>query len=361
VSFKTRIPIIEKIESLRGSKVICYVTSLRPNAVGLMADDSAREFIEHLQRLPQQPIEKLDLFLASNGGDGVVPWRLVPIFREYAKQFNVLVPFKAYSAATIMALGANEIVMHKFGALGPIDPTVTNEFNPVEANTNRKLGISVEDVKAYVSFIKDTVGIKHEEELVRTIEILARKVHPLALGNVERFISQSRMIARKLLLLHTSKSEEHTLDGIIEELASKLFFHGHPINRTEAKALGLKVLENVPAEIETAMWELFADFESEFLFREHYDPLGKLLLNIAPNPGIPGRFVELARSDETVTWVRVESSALPYFPWRPWSSSLHVAVSAMARPQHVDDPTGDPEEPKVLAFQAGFKLKPASP
>jgi hypothetical protein len=310
MSFETRIPIIEKLESLRGSKVICYITSLRPNAVGIMADDAVREFIDHLQRLPQQPIEKLDLFLVSNGGDGVVPWRLVPIFREYAKQFNVLVPFRAYSAATIMALGANEIVMHKFGVLGPIDPTVTNEFNPIELGSNRKLGISVEDVKAYVSFIKDTVGIKHEEELVKTVEILANKIHPLALGNVERFISQSRMIARKLLNMHTSTNEEHTLDAIIEALASKLFFHGHPINRAEARELGLKALDSVPPEVETAMWDLFVDFESELFFRNSYDPIGKLFVDVGANAGIPGRFTELTRNDECITWARVESSRL---------------------------------------------------
>src|SRR5271157_5146327 len=35
----------------------------------------------------------------------------------------------------------------------------------------QKIGISVEDVKAYVSFIKETVGIRHEDELIRAIEI----------------------------------------------------------------------------------------------------------------------------------------------------------------------------------------------
>lgn len=47
-----------------------------------------------------------------------------------------------------------------------------------------------------------TVGVRHEDELIKAVEILAQKVHPLALGNVERFISQSRMIARKILLTH---------------------------------------------------------------------------------------------------------------------------------------------------------------
>jgi len=275
----------------------------------MIADDAVREFIDHLQRLPQQPVERLDLFLVSNGGDGVVPWRLVPIIREYAKHFSVLIPYKAYSAATIMALGANEIVMHKFGALGPIDPTVTNEFNPIELGTNRKLGISVEDVKAYIAFIKDTVGINHEEELAKVIEILANKVHPLALGNVERFLSQSRMIATKLLVLHTDKNDHHKLESIIEALTSKLFFHGHPINRIEAKELGLKVLENVSPEIETAMWELFLDFEKELKFKENFDPIGRLFV-LKTGVGTPGIHSQLASFDEDLSAAIVESSLL---------------------------------------------------
>ena len=238
-----RVELIKRLEKLRGSSVISFLTSLRPNVPSQMAEDSVRVFFDHLTLLPARPVEKLDVFLCSNGGSGTVPWRLVSLFREFAKTFAVLIPYRAYSAASLLALGADEIVMHPFAELGPIDPTVSNEFNPTEANTGRRLGISVEDVTAYVNFIKSTVGITHEDELVRAIEILAQKVHPLALGNVERFLSQSRMIAKKILRTHMKEPDEHTIDEIVENMASKLYFHGHPINRREAKNdLKLKVI-----------------------------------------------------------------------------------------------------------------------
>ncbi len=246
-----RVALIREVETIRGSSVICYLTSLRQNVPGIISDDAVRVFFDHLLRLPSKPVEKLDIFLCSNGGSGTVPWRLVALFREYSKSFNVLIPYRAYSAASLLALGADEIVMHPFGELGPIDPTVSNEFNPTD-NSGRRLGISVEDVKAYVNFIKETVGITHEDELVRVIEVLAQKVHPLALGNVERFISQSRLIARKILRTHMSESDDHAINQIVENMASKLYFHGHPINRQEAKNdLGLKVCLDLPAQLET--------------------------------------------------------------------------------------------------------------
>jgi ClpP class serine protease len=96
-----------------------------------MAMDSVRRIYDHLVPLRRaaQPI-KIDLFLYSNGGDGIVPWRLVTLIREYADEFSVLVPFRAFSAATLTALGADHIVMHPMGMLGPTDATVTNPFNP---------------------------------------------------------------------------------------------------------------------------------------------------------------------------------------------------------------------------------------
>lgn len=288
MGFAERITLIKKIEELRGSAVLCFLTSLRQNVPAQISDDAVRVFFDHLLLLPSRPITKLDLFLCSNGGSGTVPWRLVSLFREYSRSFNVLIPYRSYSAATLIALGADEIIMHPFAELGPIDPTVSNEFNPTEPRTGGRLGISVEDVKAYVTFIKTTVGITHEDELIRAVEALTEKVHPLALGNVERFLTQSRMIARKILRTHMSETEEHTMEEIIENMASKLYFHGHPINRKEAKDdLRLKVNLELPPALETAMWDLYKDFEIEFENQSVFFPAGDLAAQAAPPPNAP--------------------------------------------------------------------------
>jgi ClpP class serine protease len=163
MAYSDRLPLIKELEQLRNSKVICYLTSVRQNVGVAMAEDAVREFFDHLLLLPERPVKKLDVFLCSNGGNGTVPWRLISLLREFATNVGVLIPYRAYSAATMLALGADEIVMGPFGEMGPIDPTVTNEYNPVDPHTKQRIGISVEDVKAYISFIKDTVGIRHED------------------------------------------------------------------------------------------------------------------------------------------------------------------------------------------------------
>ena len=273
-----RIELIKQLEEKRGSNILCYLTSLRGGVPSSISDDAVRVIFDHLLLFQSRPVERLDLFLVSNGGQSHVPCRLVSLFREFAKSFCVLIPYRAYSAASLIALGADEIVMHPFAELGPIDPTVSNEFNPIEDGTGRRLGISVEDVKAYVNFIKSTVGITHEDELIKAIDVLVQKVHPLALGNVERFLTQSRMIARKILNTHLESLDTHTMDEIVENMASKLYFHGHPINRREAKnELRLKVTVDLAPELETMMWDLYKDYEAEFQNQEFFDATGDLL------------------------------------------------------------------------------------
>ena len=50
--------------------------------------------------------------------------RLVKILRSNFDEVNFLIPHSAYSAATMLALSGDSIVMHPSAVLGPIDPQV---------------------------------------------------------------------------------------------------------------------------------------------------------------------------------------------------------------------------------------------
>jgi len=272
-----RVQLIRALEKARGgTKVITYLTSTRGNLETQMAMDVVPYVYEHLRTITT-PRDKttIDLFIHSNGGDGVVPWRLVPLIREKCSRFNVLVPHRAFSAATLTALGADSIVMHPLGSLGPTDPTVTNEFNPQNPqNPSQLLGVSVEDVSSYIGLVTEDVGIRHEEELVQAFAILAEKVHPLALGNVKRATSQSRMMGEKLLKQRNDQAmDAHDVSELIEGLTSQLYFHGHPINRNEARDdLRLSFVEDAEPAVEDAMWALYCAYESEMRLNEQFQP-----------------------------------------------------------------------------------------
>lgn len=267
--------LIGKIEASReGRLLITYITSTRPGLEIQLGDDSLPFIHAALEGAKQKAKKGVDLFIHSNGGSGTTPWRLVNLIREYTKDFTVLVPHHAFSAATLIALGADKIIMHKMGCLGPIDPSVTNAFNPPHPhNPGQLIPISVEDVTAYFTLIKEDIGVQHEDELVQAIIALTEKIHPLALGNVQRSHHQSRMIARKLLQKHIPKAQQHEIDKLVENLKSNLYFHGHPINREEAKNdLGLKA-EKPSDELEALMWSLYDDYAQELKITDRFNPV----------------------------------------------------------------------------------------
>lgn len=268
---------IEKLQRARdGRLLLVYVTSTRQGYEVAMADDVLRLLYEHLEAAKDTAKTGVDLFIHSNGGHGTVPWRIASLIREYTDDFAVLVPHRAFSAATLLALGAHKIVMHRMGCLGPIDPSVANAFNPPNPhNPGAPLPISVEDVSAYFKLVKDEVGISHEDELVQALTALTEKIHPLALGNVQRSHNQSRLMAKKLLLLHMNEDRAHEITKIIDTLKSNLFFHGHPINRDEAEELGLRV-EKPPEAVEELMWKLYLEYEVELKLNEPFQPLHEI-------------------------------------------------------------------------------------
>src|SRR5262249_7289947 len=149
-------------------------------------------------------VDKLDLVLQTRGGDTNAVWPLVSILREFTSNLSVLVPLRAHSAGTLIAFGANRIVMGAMGELSPIDPTTANQFNPteeVEPGRKAPLGISVEDVAAYFDLAVEALSGLHrgadddkenskpkapadaEKKQVRTqaFSRLSEVVHPLAL------------------------------------------------------------------------------------------------------------------------------------------------------------------------------------
>lgn len=270
-----RLALIRQIEANRGGRLLLsYVTSTRPGFEVQISDDVLAFFHQSLEAGKAKTEKGVDLFLHSNGGSGTAPWRIVNLIREYTKDFTVLVPHHAFSAGTLIALGANKIIMHKMGCLGPIDPSVTNAFNPTHPqNPGVPVPISVEDVSAYFTLLKQDIGIQHEDELIQAVLALTEKIHPLALGNVQRSHHQSRMIARKLLRKHKQKAEnEHEIDKLIENLKSNLYYHGHPINREEARIdLGLPV-ENASPTLEPLIWELYEEYSRVLKMSEPFIP-----------------------------------------------------------------------------------------
>lgn len=277
-AFQKRQDLIRQIQNARGSKVLVYITGDRQPFLTQIADDAVRFLYDHLLAMGQKgkKVARLDLFLYSRGGDVSVPWRIVTMIREFCDEFAVLVPYKAHSAATMIALGADKIIMGRKAELGPIDPSLVG----APGSGQQPPQISVEDVTSYVSFMRERANINDQSALARVISQLANHVTPLALGSVNRQYSHIRLVARKLLSSHNERLEDSRMAAIIEALTEKIYSHGHAIARKEAAEMGLPV-EEPDDVLESLIWQLFLEYENFLHLHEPLDPAEFLITNNA--------------------------------------------------------------------------------
>ncbi len=280
--------LIQQIEGLRQSRVITYLTSDRQGPINArVAMDIVPVISKQLQTIGKT--ENIDLFLYSAGGDTMVPWRLVSMAREYCDKFSVLIPYKAHSAATMIALGADEIVMSDLSELSPIDPSTANVFNPQDPqNPQNKIPISVEDVMAYFDLAKNKFGIKNDEELSRIFNKFVEanpQIHPLALGNVNRIHNLIRILAKRLLKSHKSPMKEEEISKIVDDFTEKLYSHQYFIGRKEAKEdLGVKTVQFADNLLSKTMTDLYEEYKQEMgLGMSVWNPENELGLNAVQN------------------------------------------------------------------------------
>lgn len=268
--------LIKKIENLRNSKVITYLTSDRKGPVNArIAMDVIPVFSKQLRQIVKVP--QIDLFLYSTGGDTMVPWRLVSMIREYCDKFAVLIPYKAHSAATMIVLGADEVVMSDLSELSPIDPSTANVFNPQDPkNPQNRIPISVEDVMAYFDLAKNKFGIKNDEDLARIFNKFVEsnpQIHPLALGNVNRTHNLIRILASRLLKSHKQPMPEEEIKKIVDYLTEKLYSHQYFIGRKEAKNdLGIKTIIYADENLAQIMTQLFEEYQKEMELDKIWNP-----------------------------------------------------------------------------------------
>jgi len=181
--------------------------------------------------------------------------------REFCEEFNILIPYKAQSAATLISLGADNIIMGKKAELGPIDPTLVKATIGEGAIPQQE--ISVEDVNSFLSFVKEKANINDQSALAEIVGSLVNQISPLTVGSVNRQNSHIRLVARKLLTSRKEKMDEEKINSIIETLTEKIYSHGHGIGRKEAKDIGLPVII-LDDKVEKMIWQLYLKYE-EFL------------------------------------------------------------------------------------------------
>jgi len=283
MSLQSRSQILDQLQTLLKSPVLSYVTGDRPGLGAQIASDQLVLFPRHLAALQEQ--DYLNLVLYTRGGDATAAWPIMSFLREHCKKVRVLVPFYAHSAGTLLALGADEIVMTRYATLSPIDPTVANQFNPQDpTNPANRLPIAVEDVMAFLELAKYREGDPSLGD--DAFRKLADSVHPLALGNVQRSINQIRQLARKMLALHATPKQADKIDALVNALTTQLYSHQHLVNRREAAEVGLHV-SNATDKTEALLLQYYEKLCDDLKLHKKFDPAAIIRAATPPSPPTP--------------------------------------------------------------------------
>lgn len=119
---------LKKLHEHTGRAVIFYGTCWLENKPGLGGDQLSvtlgdkQGFMEAVSNISER---QLDLILTSPGGSPEAAESIMNYIRSRFDHIRAVVPVAAMSAATMMALACDEILMGTHSQLGPIDPQLT--------------------------------------------------------------------------------------------------------------------------------------------------------------------------------------------------------------------------------------------
>jgi hypothetical protein len=272
MGIEERIACYKAIEEYRKRPLIIYVTSTRLGVNAMMAGDSVREFIDQIDLIKES--KEVDVLIHSTGGDALTAWKLMSLLRERFDKIGVLVPQMAFSAATIFALGADEIVMHPHASLGPIDPQII-----IRTGEGKERHFAFEDVGAFLRFLDDEVGLTEQQYISAIVDKLFTAVDPVNVGAAKRASELSTQVGERLLQMHMKTSEEKANAHSIAERLNKSFFaHGDAVSRTRARELQLKIAKN-DNNLESLIWSAFLKLEEYLEMRKPFNPLHHFIAN----------------------------------------------------------------------------------
>lgn len=263
--------IIKKLMAKRERELICYVGGSGTE----ISRDDVLFLSDLLYNIPRGfPV---DFLLHTNGGDPDAAQKLSQMIREVVgtSQLTVVVPDFAKSSGTLIALGADEVMMSDSSELGPIDPQIV-----VEDDGKRM----VTSLHSYLSAYEE-----HEKALRANPEdpvakLMLAKFDPAKVHHFRVARQQVRKIAETQLragMFRPPRMGNYT--GVPRDLMNVEYYqsHGHVIGYRECKGLGLQVDYRPPGdEVWDLFWQLYClqrleITEKKVLFESSYACMAK--------------------------------------------------------------------------------------
>ena len=244
---------------------------------GVQVDlDDKTGFTQALSDLPQDG--PLDVLLHSPGGSPTATESIVKLLRARFSPIRFIVPHTAKSAATMLALSGNEILLGEAAELGPIDPQL--RF------TTGQRPVNVPAQAAIDQFERANVEITENPDKMRVWLPILQQYGPSFLQECRNAISLSQTLATEWLRDYMFGGEDQAqerAERIAKWLANHNNFntHSRPVWMEQLlqaePSMKIRTLADVGREFEAAVmavyWAIDQTFArtSAFKIIEHQD------------------------------------------------------------------------------------------
>ncbi len=219
---------ILRLEAKRKSRIFCFIEG--PSDRLCPIHTFPRIFTLRKQF---QNIKTLEILIHSGGGDARTAYSIAKFFRQHCKTLNVIVPFQAKSAATLMCLAADNIYLSEFGELGPLDVQVTDplergasQFSPLDEFKSLEFlrEYAVESLDYFTGLLLEQSGMSIKEALHESIPCITamikplyEKIDPLQFGEHRRMLSEGEEYAKRLLKLAKHPNSAKVAAKLVEK------------------------------------------------------------------------------------------------------------------------------------------------
>jgi ClpP class serine protease len=241
--------LIKAIEAETGRQLVCYVGGIDTE----ISRDDILFFSDVLHNLKSN--EDLDLLLHTPGGDMDAAEKLIEMVRKVVGNavLRVVIPDFAKSSGTLMALGADYIVMSDSSELGPIDPQI------VMQDSN---GLNVvTPVQSYLDAYESHANAVNINSSDIAAQLMLQKFDPARLQRFRAVKDRARVIAEKQLkygMFGKDRTGNYTkiADTLLD--TRRYLSHAQVIGPDEAMDIGLFVEYREPTdETWRRYWQLY--------------------------------------------------------------------------------------------------------
>ncbi|WP_425509599.1 SDH family Clp fold serine proteinase, partial [Xanthovirga aplysinae] len=181
-------------------------------------------------------IKEIDFILNSGGGSPHDAYRIIRVLRNAFETVNIIVPYWAKSAATLLALGGNRIVMDEMGELGPLDVQIhkLREDSPDYAKESALIDehslrlIEIRSKVLFEAMFEDMYASKsipiNRNELAKMLldyisefyRPLLNQINPYKLGDNKRKLDIAEQYARRIFRLFNPQIARDRIDYLID-------------------------------------------------------------------------------------------------------------------------------------------------